>query len=504
MPSLKRYSDSSDKSGYYIRANVGGKHPVTLQTTTLAEQIFDENGYSHGNSVPTKLVWSMYDVDLLYTQSSISSSTPSYAPDSFSDAVTKSELTSETRENLIRYFTNHSSIQEPRLNEILDELRTGGSDRQVPDYASPVELDRIESFIVENTSVQNEDVSDYLENKGSKVQDSLAVFSQKCTRIEQVDIEADGRISYRFSLKLLPGTATVYDHTPKSNSQYHYRIEYVDSSISSVYICDNNVEKVNGPSENLTESEAHRLSREIIPISIDKSAINTGTSISSVSDFELPNKLFLRTDPDLLVAVVDRISNSNNPVVEMEDEHVVINNGEEGKIYLINRTGAGRGHALFKLDQSGGSQSGEKKREPAGGENQVPEPEFDISTTENELLNKYPTDPTQYDHSRTFTNVVEDNERQLNAEDAHNAVRYGDIKPANGNADAEWVLNKHGVKIYVLVGNGSNNPVLITGWVGLHDPKQAVISGSWTEEQVRKIYRFNDGEKSLSEAFNYP
>ena len=71
MPTLKRYAESSKKSGFYILANVGGAHPVTLQVTPLGKQILKKAGYSDGDSVPTKVVWAMFDVGILFTSGSI-------------------------------------------------------------------------------------------------------------------------------------------------------------------------------------------------------------------------------------------------------------------------------------------------------------------------------------------------------------------------------------------------------------------------------------------------
>jgi hypothetical protein len=62
------------------------------------------------------------------------------------------------------------------------------------------------------------------------------------------------------------------------------------------------------------------------------------------------------------------------------------------------------------------------------------------------------------------------------------------------------------VKVYVLVGYDDANdwPVLITGWPAVHDPRQAVQSGRWTEQALREIHIFNDGDGNLESAFEYP
>lgn len=211
MPTLNKYASSNEKTGYFIRANVGDSHPVTLQTTGTAEQIFKDNGYSDGSNIPTKLVWSMYDVDLLYTESSVSSDTPSYSFDSLSDAVTGSELTEGTRQDLIRYFEEYSGVHQKRVNKVLDDLT---------------------------------------------------------------------------------------------------------------------------------------------PVEIDRSDITSTVDAPSISEMDIPKKAFVQSDSDLLVGVVDRISSSDNPLVEVSDGHLLLDSGNEGGVYLIDRVESRWGRVLCELTRS--------------------------------------------------------------------------------------------------------------------------------------------------------
>lgn len=121
---MNRYTASSKKTGFYIRANVGGHHPVTLQATQVSEQIFQENGYRDGSSLPTKLVWGMYDVGLLYTEASLSGSTPSYSVKaSLTPWMESSVLTEATRQKLIKYLSSYSGSQQAAVKQLLKELR---------------------------------------------------------------------------------------------------------------------------------------------------------------------------------------------------------------------------------------------------------------------------------------------------------------------------------------------------------------------------------------------
>jgi hypothetical protein len=68
---LNKYARLNEKTGYFIRANVGGSQPVALQVISTAQQIFKDDGYSDGSSIPTKLVWSMYDVEAIKKNSKL-------------------------------------------------------------------------------------------------------------------------------------------------------------------------------------------------------------------------------------------------------------------------------------------------------------------------------------------------------------------------------------------------------------------------------------------------
>lgn len=123
-----------------------------------------------------------------------------------------------------------------------------------------------------------------------------------------------------------------------------------------------------------------------------------------------------------------------------------------------------------------------------------------------DMFFKFPKEPSEYDFSHHFeTDVIEDGSRHMTWKKTFDTIRHGNIAEAEGNADAEWFKDYHGVKIYVLVGyNDSDDvPVVITGWPAVHDPRQAVESGRWTEQELRAIHQFNDGT-SLEADFIWP
>jgi len=125
MPTLNRYTEKSEKEGFYVRANVGGESPVTLQVTALATQIFKSVGYEDGDSIPTKLVWAMYDLDMLYTLSSIDlDSTPDNIDPStvLRNLDIESELTEEERARLISYLEAYTGPNADHVTELREQL----------------------------------------------------------------------------------------------------------------------------------------------------------------------------------------------------------------------------------------------------------------------------------------------------------------------------------------------------------------------------------------------
>jgi len=125
---------------------------------------------------------------------------------------------------------------------------------------------------------------------------------------------------------------------------------------------------------------------------------------------------------------------------------------------------------------------------------------------EKSLSQKFPPDPSEYDFSNHFReDVIEDGPRHLDWKKTFGTIRHGELAKASGSADVEWVRDYHGVKNFILAGWNSKKevPVVITGWPAVHDPRQAVQSGRWTEKELREIHQFNDGD-ALEDDFSYP
>lgn len=376
MPTLNKYARSNEKTGYFVRANVGGSHPVTLQTTGVAERIFEDNGYSNGSTAPTKLVWSMYDVDLLYTESSISSATPSHSFSSLSDVVTGSSLTEETRQDLIQYFGNYSGSHQREVSKVLSDLRRTTSTGTMVSFDSSEPAKSAKAIFNEHSSQREHQIEKLLDDQEKETTASLLTFAQRESQIEDIKITDRPSIAYHFTPLTVPGKATVNDLTVSdgrgSNGQYDYRIEYEHGQKSSVYVRDGSVEKLNGPSDNLTSSEAKRLADEITPVKIDRSKISTSVDTPDPSKLDLPDRAFVQGESDLFIGVIDRISNSDNPLVELRNSHFLTDVGKQGNVYLINRVEPRWGRVLCELSQQNSKKDPSAKIQQAVNE-QFPE-----------------------------------------------------------------------------------------------------------------------------------
>jgi hypothetical protein len=130
MPTLKSYKDSSDQSGLYLIANVGGSNPITLQITHIGEKILRETGHKSGNSVPNDLVWAMYDVGLLYTSSTVSNENELI--ENTGEALGQINITNKLSDaeckQLLQYLTEYSGENQSKIAELVERLKQSLSD----------------------------------------------------------------------------------------------------------------------------------------------------------------------------------------------------------------------------------------------------------------------------------------------------------------------------------------------------------------------------------------
>lgn len=125
MPTLNEYSRQHEKEGSYVRASVGAAAPITLQVSTIASRIFRSVGYEGGDSLSSKLVWAMYDLDMLYTLSSvdIESTHDDINPEEvLADLDIEGELTEEERARLLAYLEAYCGPDAEHISDLREKL----------------------------------------------------------------------------------------------------------------------------------------------------------------------------------------------------------------------------------------------------------------------------------------------------------------------------------------------------------------------------------------------
>lgn len=125
MSTLKEYTDTSKKSGFYILANVGRSHPITLQVTDIGAQILQKAGYQPEDKVPNNIVWPMYDVGILYTNETLDElpETNGRTDEVFDQLNVIHRLTPEERNQLIQYLNEYTGPRSAQVEILIAELQ---------------------------------------------------------------------------------------------------------------------------------------------------------------------------------------------------------------------------------------------------------------------------------------------------------------------------------------------------------------------------------------------
>lgn len=137
MPIFHEYADNNKKDGFYIRANVGGSTPVTLQVSAIATRIFKVLGYNDGDAVPPKLVWAMYDLDMLYTLTSINieSVTDDINASKIIDELDlENKLDEDELGRVVSYLEAYSGPNEERIKELREQLLENLSEKDILEW----------------------------------------------------------------------------------------------------------------------------------------------------------------------------------------------------------------------------------------------------------------------------------------------------------------------------------------------------------------------------------
>lgn len=139
MGTLKSYEN---KSGYYIVDYVPSQGFATLQTTGVAERLFDWVGLSLGDRIPQALVRAMLDVDLLWTGSSSEppKTTDSYSLENLDTHAVRTGLSREQYRRLVGFCERYDGGRREALQELKHELSVTGVSLSKSDYPDPESL----------------------------------------------------------------------------------------------------------------------------------------------------------------------------------------------------------------------------------------------------------------------------------------------------------------------------------------------------------------------------
>lgn len=357
MPTLRKYKPASSKSGYYIQANVGAAHPITLQVTSLAETIFSQTGYQPDGSVPTKLVWAMYDLGLVFTKSSLD-------PEAVEDVSTEdvfreldigNRLSAAEKSKLVSYIEEYEGPQEGTLTRLKEELEAGEVDLES-------EKDTVGTDLVEQDIPQTEDeavselylmcssVKEFRDLK--RVIDKRFLLRSLRTFIPhpyadhlKSKAEKDGSINYRLSHPDHNQTVWLEDSRGKITSSKGRDADYImrvpcESGEAIAVISDGEVVEFEAsPDGDYGVRELERDREWVLPpspVGIDETLT---TEYTHYDGFELePIRAVRDTSEDQLQIVeVDRISQSQNPVIELDGDPQILDQGKPGNRYLAKK-----------------------------------------------------------------------------------------------------------------------------------------------------------------------
>lgn len=402
MPTLRQYVRSSKKSGYYIRANVGASYPVTLQVTGLATRILQEAGFSDGDTVPTKLVWSLFDIGLLYTESTHNiPEDKGDALSTFTDSDISATLSAETKNRLIEFLETYEGAEQEKMQQLKAELEahtpTGSPQTEetpqeqerfgtpFPErkedlislifvwagYPSPAEFRRLKQRVNRQTAPILDSVQSFYYHP--LLTDSIYITEYYTVEYE-LETEAWGRViveDYRHLAK-----------TEGRTEEIDFRLSFpeVDNGSFSTPVIDGTIQETTAeideqeitaqlldPIEAVASQPIESIEHKIKPIHdfidvdtygdfLDHEGEILGSARINIP-FELKKELNTAEavdihpmesfpDPDaageIVIGKVDRISNSGNPVVILPSGgHTLLPGGEEGEFYILYKNNSG-------------------------------------------------------------------------------------------------------------------------------------------------------------------
>jgi hypothetical protein len=199
MPKLKRYVEDSSKSGFYVLANVGGNHPVTLQTDNIGELILKKGGYGAEDNISTEVVWSMYDVGLLYTSNTVNKipKTQERTDEIFRDLGVANKLSDRERKKLLQELKQYQGPNPDQIKSLREDLKTSDSEGSKSDKQSQNEgeIDSIARLITlrENGKITEEEYKLLKSQADAGGDPSEPELTEKVDQSGRVEAEDDHR-----------------------------------------------------------------------------------------------------------------------------------------------------------------------------------------------------------------------------------------------------------------------------------------------------------------------
>lgn len=355
MPTLNKYSPSNEKNGYFIRANVGGNHPITLQVSPVAEAVLRDNGFRHEDNVPTKVVWSMYDVGLLWTENSgnVDRDKSEDINAVFAANNMRAKLRETTRSKLVNYLKGYDGPQRHKLQMLcdsLDRVRPRPSS-EAQSHSRPGTIDEAISFLY----TQSESVEDFREvkNKAKKYPNRTlssvqTFYNHPCLAgtcvvrqggIVEYPVNQDGEKMTIFDVRRAAPTQKLTD---ESLDEIDYISQYVDTGGGThrmFFRGDRLVPELEENQDPRNPDGGDVIPKPPIPPVLVLNAIRCEEMDSNPKIQMLPGKPTPDPKTDLVHWVeVDRISNSENPVIETKNGEYILDEGSPGERYAALET----------------------------------------------------------------------------------------------------------------------------------------------------------------------
>lgn len=362
MPTLKKYVASSDKTGYYILANVGGAAPVTLQTTDIAARILNRAGYKPDKAVPTKLVWSMYDVGLLHTSSSVNQNLSKLSgdPNQVLRGIDIHNILSDSERqhviSLLKGYDGPNKGQVKKLRKLLESSKGQPTKSSKAKRQGGVSYPTTAGEAVSNLFVWSDGLDHFRElkkrfdqNKRIVLTSMQVFYNHPYADFEGIEILEDGTVIYPLKGTGLGIVVKVIDKRGSKYMDYVIEFTWREGGTGTMSILNRKVEQTSGMEDRFVGRDLDELAEKLL--SLEKYEIDPdhqftdfikmeGYSLPVVGSVEEFRKGTNRLQSEKLVeVVVDRISNNENPVVNLPTGgHGILECGSPGDRFIVRES----------------------------------------------------------------------------------------------------------------------------------------------------------------------